>query len=783
MAEEDVDTPMRSVGASDLSSDDEEGTAQPEEQQNSTQQEKQEDDEQVEWLATGRERRATAGNRLSTLLQQEGDDDELELLFAEDEDDAGFEMAEDESDVQMDSSDDEDEGPAAGADDLEGEKEIERQEKAERQSRKRRINDGLPPAFRKKIKVNPTTLQATPPRPKKKSERASWIPTPDDAPVRASSRGTTKKSKEHLYAQMIDREARRLRQLETMQKAAKKKEAEKPKQLTQEDRLAEAARVEKKNAKSLNRWEEAEKLREEEQRAKLAALNNRRLNGPVITWWSGKAEWLGERLKLVGKIEVEEPKEKPSVARRKKADMLTTSVPSTPAPATAPSTTTVGQPTPTANVVPTSAPANSTPTATVGQSTPTANAVSTPAPANSTPTVAIGQFTPTANVVSTSAPANATSTVAIGQSTPTANVISTPSVAPTIGGPASGGSAVVEPSDGGAVLGEIAATGPASGEIKLEGTPAPPGADLTKSIAVTPAVPASPVIKTSMRPPSREGPGKTDTQPNESSEVSGISVQAGPPVAGISSVTAVSETSKLSPAPSLDPSSLNPPSVDPPLGHSPSLSNTVPTSSSSSVMPIPSAPVNGVSTTDSPTTNPNISTPSQPLITPTPSTPIPSQTPSIPTIPAATNTPNVQNGILSTPSSAAHTHRLPKPFPLKSYDSITVSHSQSQFSTPPPPVLDGSAPLPGFLDGIRYNANLPGQPRMIPSSTTPFAFTPAAQPPKIEHSVRNVVILENFDENALRDKQTQCKVLMGKKFPKVPSKYRSTWTRHKANAL
>lgn len=280
------------------------------------------DDEQVEWLATGREKRSTAGNRLSTLMQQEGEDDDLELLFAEDEDDVGFEVSdEDGSDVQMDSSDDdEDQGPAAGADDLEGEKELQRQARAEK-TKKRKANDHIPAPFRKKVKIEPAARDAPPVRPKKKSERTSWIPTAAEAPIRASDRRTTKKSKEQLYLQMLDREKKRLRQLANMEKAAKRKGADKPKELTQEDRLAEAARVEKRNAKSLNRWEEAEKLREEEQRARLAALNNRKMDGPVLTWWSGVTEWVGGRLKHIGKKITIEEKEKPQ--RRKKGEAET----------------------------------------------------------------------------------------------------------------------------------------------------------------------------------------------------------------------------------------------------------------------------------------------------------------------------------------------------------------------------------------------------------------------------------------------------------------------------
>ncbi|PVH75017.1 YL1-domain-containing protein [Cadophora sp. DSE1049] len=273
--------------------------------------------QEVKWLATTREKRSTAGNRMHSLLQQEEEDDDLELLFAEAEDDVGFSDAEADSDVQMDSSDDdEDQGPAAGDDDLEGEKELQKQARAEK-AKKRKLDRGMPKGFKKRVKIDSTVIQALPPpRPKKKSERASWLPTADEAPTRASARGTTKESKQQLHAQMVDREIKRLNQLRQMEKAAKAKEAAKKPVMTQEDRLKEAARVERSNAKSLSRWEEAEQQREEEQLAKLAALKNRVLEGPVITWWSGVGEWVGGKLKQVGKNLIIEEKEKPSKKRK-----------------------------------------------------------------------------------------------------------------------------------------------------------------------------------------------------------------------------------------------------------------------------------------------------------------------------------------------------------------------------------------------------------------------------------------------------------------------------------
>ncbi|KAI1117127.1 YL1 nuclear protein-domain-containing protein [Nemania sp. NC0429] len=274
----------------------------------------------IEWLATGREKRSTAGNRMKSMIAAEEPDDELELLFAEDADDAGFtEIEDDGSDAQMSSS--EDEEAQDNADELEGEKELEKRAHESRQAaRKRKAQEAIPLKFRKKVRIDTSqrpSASATPapkPRPRKKSERLSWLPSPADMPTRASKRETTMAGKEQLHKQMAEREVKRLQQIEAMERKAKKMAALKKPPMTQAERLAEAALVEKRNAKSLNRWEEAEKQREEERKAKLAALNNRTLEGPVVTFWSGVGEWIGGKLKHVGKIVTIE--EKPAKKKR-----------------------------------------------------------------------------------------------------------------------------------------------------------------------------------------------------------------------------------------------------------------------------------------------------------------------------------------------------------------------------------------------------------------------------------------------------------------------------------
>ena len=264
-----------------------------------------EEETTVESLVIGRAKRATAGNRLSSLLEKEGDD-ELELLFAENEEEEDVEFEDEDenaSDAQLDSStDEEDQDPTKVDDDLDGERELHRQDRLERQ-KKRKAQEAFkrPEALRKKVKIDPSATPTTAaPRPRKKSERVSWVHTDADAPTRASSRKQTVQNRELVYQKLVDSEQTRLKVMHSMDIAQKRKDASKPMALTQADRMAEAAKTERKNAKSLNRWEESEKKRSEEQRAKLEALHCRQLTGPMVTWWSGLARWVNGKISQLG---------------------------------------------------------------------------------------------------------------------------------------------------------------------------------------------------------------------------------------------------------------------------------------------------------------------------------------------------------------------------------------------------------------------------------------------------------------------------------------------------
>ena len=258
----------------------------------------------VESLVTGRAKRVTAGNRLSSLLEKEGDD-ELELLFAENEEEEDVEFEDEDenaSDAQLDSSTDEEDQDPTKIDDLDGERELQRLDRLERQ-KKRKAQEVFkrPSALRKRVKIDRSATPTTPaPRPRKKSERVSWMPTNADAPTRVSSRKQTVQNREFVHQKLVTSEQTRLKVMHSMDLAQKRKDASKPKTLTQADRMEEAAKTERKNAKSLNRWEESEKKRSEEQRAKLEALHNRQLTGPVITWWSGLARWVNGKISHLG---------------------------------------------------------------------------------------------------------------------------------------------------------------------------------------------------------------------------------------------------------------------------------------------------------------------------------------------------------------------------------------------------------------------------------------------------------------------------------------------------
>ncbi|KAF2730684.1 YL1-domain-containing protein [Polyplosphaeria fusca] len=260
-------------------------------------------------MVVSRARRSNAGNRMSTLLAKAAGEDEEwgeEWEEAPNEEEFVGDDGNDHEDYNMDSSSSSDEDE--GGDDDAGEKELRRAERQERIKKRKTASNPfaarLAAAAQKRVKLDvpSTESQSTPsPRPKKKSERASWIPLPEDGPTRTSSRWQTMANKEHTLAKLKEKDKKRDDTLAMMKAAEARKAKDEPKALTQAERLTEAARTERVNSKSLHRWEEAEEQRAAERQAKLDALKNRQIDGPFIRFYSGPAIWVDDKLKYTGK--------------------------------------------------------------------------------------------------------------------------------------------------------------------------------------------------------------------------------------------------------------------------------------------------------------------------------------------------------------------------------------------------------------------------------------------------------------------------------------------------
>lgn len=259
-------------------------------------------------MVTTRAKRSNAGNRMSTLLAKSAEEEEWgeEWEDAPNEEEFRGDDVNEQEDYNMDSSSSE-EGDDDGDEDEAGEKEL---RKAERQEKNKKRKAATNPfaarvaaVTRKKVKLDVPDEQSSslPPRPKKKSERASWIPTEEDGPVRTSSRKQTIANKETTMAKLKEKDRRRDDTLAMMKAAEARKAKAKEPPLTQAERLAEAARNERINKKTLHRWEEAEEARAAERQAKIDALKNRQMEGPFIRYYSGPAVWVDDKLKYTGK--------------------------------------------------------------------------------------------------------------------------------------------------------------------------------------------------------------------------------------------------------------------------------------------------------------------------------------------------------------------------------------------------------------------------------------------------------------------------------------------------
>jgi vacuolar protein sorting-associated protein 72 len=274
-----------------------------------TSEEESEDEAPAELMVTTRTKRSNAGNRMSILLAKSAEEEEWGEEWEEAPNEEEFQGGDvnEQEDYNMDSSSSEEDDDAADEDDA-GEKELRKAERQERNKKRKATTNPftarVAAVTRKKVKLDvPRTQSPTlaPPRPKKKSERASWLPTEEDGPVRMSMRKQTVANKDATLAKLKEKDRRRDDTLAMMKAAEARKLKSKEKPLTQAERLAEAARNERINKKNLHRWEEAEEARAAERQAKIDALKNRQIDGPFYRYYSGPGIWVDEKLKYTGK--------------------------------------------------------------------------------------------------------------------------------------------------------------------------------------------------------------------------------------------------------------------------------------------------------------------------------------------------------------------------------------------------------------------------------------------------------------------------------------------------
>lgn len=288
-------------------------------------------------LIATRAKRSTAGNLYHSLIQPNLDDDALrnELLEDEEGDEGEFEGSDKDTDDALSSSDDdEDAGPPQEGDkeDLAGERELKRQEREQlkqaRQKRKMeeakmRISTRFQPK-KKKVKLADdvkTEDGASTPGPsksnkKKKSERQDWRPTEAEMPVRQSTRSTAVANREMVHSNLVESIKRSEKQKKIMANAAKREKANARSDLTQEERFAKAAKIEKETAKEFGKLQREEAERQRLREEALAAKRRRVIDGPVIRHWSGSVLWEGDKIKLNrlhGSQKIEEIKDGPDI--------------------------------------------------------------------------------------------------------------------------------------------------------------------------------------------------------------------------------------------------------------------------------------------------------------------------------------------------------------------------------------------------------------------------------------------------------------------------------------
>jgi vacuolar protein sorting-associated protein 72 len=241
-----------------------------------------------EALVHGREKRATAGNKLRALLDAEFQEEEI---FKEDENDEEFERqkSEEGEDFLTDSESSDNEEIQ---DEEEGERALLAQQKSEAKKsreRKRKANEAFSkPAAKRRVpptKENVVISKAASTASSVSNRRISFDPTLLSS--RRSSRALTVQTTNETHSRIISAAARR-----ATLPVIPRREQTPP--LTQEERLAQAVLTEQENKLSLKRIVEAEEERARKRREKLEALRRRRFDSPILRFISRRQPLIEE---------------------------------------------------------------------------------------------------------------------------------------------------------------------------------------------------------------------------------------------------------------------------------------------------------------------------------------------------------------------------------------------------------------------------------------------------------------------------------------------------------
>ncbi|KAI7538901.1 hypothetical protein KC343_g17556, partial [Hortaea werneckii] len=248
-------------------------------------------------LVATRSKRSTAGNRYASLLANLDDEEVQKQLLVEDEDDVGeYEGSDrDDEDEALESSSEEDDAgpPKEGDEDFEGEKALKKEERAEiRKKRKAQDAKLKLPAWQKKSKKvkladDVKAEDGATSKPKKKSERANWLPTDADAPKRQSGRALAVANRESTHANLKQSYERSEKQRKVMKDAAERVQLKKRRELSQEQRMEMCNKIAKQTDKEFGRWEREEEERQKARDEQLAAKRKRGVEGPFVRHWTG----------------------------------------------------------------------------------------------------------------------------------------------------------------------------------------------------------------------------------------------------------------------------------------------------------------------------------------------------------------------------------------------------------------------------------------------------------------------------------------------------------------